>query len=95
MVVVTGSKIITGRRLGALFIAIGISLGFYSLFVSSLLYDDFLPRCSPDVGCNALLAASTIAQVRDLGYQLSLGAFLFGLGLGLMALPSSEAEEKG
>ena len=69
------------RRASALSLAAGVVLCGISLLFSSLAYSDFLPRCSPDVGCSSVLARSIASEMLNLGYLLAAGAFLIALGL--------------
>jgi hypothetical protein len=76
-----GFASITRRRASGVLLAAGIVLCGVSLLFSSLLYSDFLPRCSPEAGCSSTLAISIASAMLDFGYLLAIGAFLLALGI--------------
>ena len=76
-----GLVVASGSGVGSLFLSVGGILSGLSLLLISLSSSDFSLRCSPDVGCSPILAASTVSDMVEFGYALAVGAFLLGLGL--------------
>jgi len=62
----------------AIMLSAGIVLAGFSLLSLYATYTDFLPRCFAEVGCNALLARSTVSGVVMLGLLLAFATFLIG-----------------
>ena len=73
----------TRSSVGSLFLSVGGVLSGLSLLLIFLSSSDFSLRCSPDVGCSPILAASTVSDMVEFGYVLAFGAFLLGLGLSI------------
>lgn len=81
MLLFAGFVSVTKRRMNSLFLAVGIILCGMAILFSLISYSEFLLRCSPDVGCSAELATSTVVDTLNWGYILAVGAFLLGVGL--------------
>lgn len=65
----------------AIMLSAGIIVAGFSLLFLYGTYTDFLPRCFAEVGCNPLLARSTVFGVIMLGLLLALATFVMGLGI--------------
>jgi hypothetical protein len=61
-------------------LSVGVILAGFSLLSSWLGYTDFEPRCD-EIGCNYLLARSTVLWVMILGLLLAFAAFFMGYGI--------------
>jgi hypothetical protein len=79
-----GLVVTTRSGVGSLFLSMGGILSGLSLLLIFLSSSDFSLRCSPDVGCSPILAASTVSDMITFGYVLAVGAFLLGLGLSVL-----------
>lgn len=66
----------------AIMLSAGIIIAGFTLLLLYGTYTDFLPRCFAEVGCDPLLARSTVFGVIMLGLLLALATFVMGLGIG-------------
>jgi len=71
---------IWATRRSAIMLSVGIILAGFSFLSSWFGYTDFEPRCD-EVGCNYLLARSTVFWVMMLGLLLAFATFLIGYGI--------------
>mgnify|MGYP007042357830 CR=1 FL=1 len=65
----------------AIMLSVGTVLAVFSLVSLNAAYSDFLPRCFAEVGCNPLLARSTVVGVVMFGLLLAIATFLMGYGI--------------
>jgi hypothetical protein len=66
----------------AIMLSAGIIVAGFTLLLLYGTYIDFLPRCFAEVGCDPILARSTVFGVLMLGLLLALATFVMGLGIG-------------
>jgi hypothetical protein len=83
---------IWATRRSAIMLSVGIILAGFSLLEFAIEKSELELRCNTEVGCNPLLAQSTVSGVVMLGLLLAFATFIMGFGVASFRSGSEEVK---